>query len=118
MIYRRDVNKHIVYGAMRANKLSTNSSPSNTPFLLLLLSSLRKALILRGRTYRSGVRVLDLIQAEIPLISRVETQRDAIGILRQKLLQFLEFPGAYGVCVKSCYSSLSFLELLTIQNVC
>ena len=42
--------------------------------------------------------LLDLIQAEIlqnvRLINRVETQRDAIGILRQKLLQFLEFPGA------------------------
>ena len=42
--------------------------------------------------------LLDLIQAEISqnvrLTSRVEAQRDAIGILRRKLLQFLEFPGA------------------------
>ncbi|CAI5733567.1 unnamed protein product [Peronospora destructor] len=42
--------------------------------------------------------LLDLIQAEIPhnvrLTSRVEAQRDAIGILRRKLLRFLEFPGA------------------------
>ncbi|CAI5733608.1 unnamed protein product [Peronospora destructor] len=42
--------------------------------------------------------LLDLIQAEIPhnvrLTSRVEAQRGAIGILRRKLLRFLEFPGA------------------------
>ncbi|CAH0492427.1 unnamed protein product [Peronospora farinosa] len=42
--------------------------------------------------------LLDMINAEIPhegrLTSRVEVQRDAIGILRRKLLQFLEFPGA------------------------
>ena len=55
--YIRDVNKHIVYGAMRANKLSTNSSPSNTPSLLLLLSSLRKALILRRRRFVRKVAV-------------------------------------------------------------
>ncbi|CAH0517360.1 unnamed protein product [Peronospora belbahrii] len=42
--------------------------------------------------------LLDLIQAKAQqnqrLTSRVEAQRDAIGLLRRKLLQFLDFPGA------------------------